>query len=268
MSFLDTVVQYLFGGPITQGFGVVESRDQYGNVLHTEQGIDVGLPAGTTVNLLNTGKFLGTDRGYRDLFLDPNGFVEQYQHIVSNPFVIGQTYAKGTQVGTVASVSDTPSGYSTTGPHLEFAVYSSLAQALTFNNAVDPTNVLESAYNNVSPGTNPTPNPSSNPTPAPTQGTPEPGPPLGSLPSIPNPITSAGNAFSTIWDTLRNGVGTVGSVPGQAGNEIDTALNYLKQPFQRILLVLLFAVIGLLLIAALLRGNNGQSGTTTKTIIA
>lgn len=154
MGLTQNVLNKLFPGNtgVSVPFGTVEN---VGNYHGTEQGVDIGYGpngAGTPVNLIASGKYLGQAAGgYVDVFSnDVTGAIDYYQHIVSaQGLQVGHEYAYQTQIGTVAPLSVTPSGYSSSGPHLEFGTLLSApspgAQYVQYAN-VDPTQeILASA---------------------------------------------------------------------------------------------------------------------------
>lgn len=143
---LDQALQKLFGTTdITQMYGVPEAVGS-----GTEQGLDLGLSAGTPVRLAAPGALVYSN-GYQDVFTAPGGLFQSYKHITANNNIPkGVTIAAGSIVGTISNLftgpgasGPPPAGYASNGPHLEFDITQTAAAAESGTGGINPVGALE-----------------------------------------------------------------------------------------------------------------------------
>jgi len=197
-------LQYFFGSSsITVPHGTQEG---IGGASFTEQGVDIGLGAGTPVYQVEGGFYQApASTGYSSVFQTTSGPVESYTHISAKSFQPGSFVPAGALIGWVSPLGspDSPvvqSGgqtYYSTGPHLEFGVYNSINEAHAFQGGLDPTAFLSTAASTGSPsyaediGQRPAPVPLPIPITQPTTG---------------DTPRDSGNPAQGIWDATFGGL--------------------------------------------------------------
>lgn len=144
---------------MSSGYGWRTHPTRGGRRFHA--GIDLALPSGTPTRTVAGGtvvKVGNTDpQGYGNQVIvrTPDGHHEQFSHLASMSVRVGEVIQPGTTVGTVGSTG------SSTGPHLDFAVYKPGAPLLQDyqNGTYDPVIYLRDRVSAVAtpPGTGPAP---------------------------------------------------------------------------------------------------------------
>jgi len=146
---LTQALQKLFGtSTITQGFGVLDVNGAPHN------GVDIGLPANAPVYAAASGTVVA-NQGAQIAIQSSKGVIESYLHIVQADLPIGTYVNQGQQIGTVTAQTGLPyqagTGYGptvpgwsetmpywATGPHLHFAIVSTVSDALSDSGGVNP----------------------------------------------------------------------------------------------------------------------------------
>lgn len=253
MATLNDITYYFFGGPVEVAYGTNEGAV-------TEQGIDIARPAGAAVNAVHAGTVVWSN-GYQVIVQLASGLYESYTHIVST-LQPGQSVAAGQRVGTISGQTGWPlyingSPYYSSGPHVEFGVYNSLANAISFRSGINPAVDLSAAY--AARGTKSASSTS----------------PICNLPLIGGPLC---NAAGAVGSAINGATGTVTGVPGDIGSAIHNAINgalsgitngipalgqfalgWIGKAFGKWLVLIGIGLAILIVFAAMLRGEEEQT---------
>lgn len=145
MATWQEVANQFFGGSdITQAQGV-----------NGEPGVDIGLPAGQIIRTPAAGRYVAALSTPNETVIQTaQGWLLDFMHIDPVSYQNGQVIARNAEVGTVTT-KDEPGGsyggktYDSTGPHLEFGVYSpGSVVGQDYHPGYDPTAYLASLADN------------------------------------------------------------------------------------------------------------------------
>lgn len=255
---LDTITGYFFGGPVSTPYHTNEGAT-------IEQGVDIARPAGSTVRLVNAGTVV-FNNGYQLVVQVGDALYESYTHIESS-LRTGTTLPAGSPIGVVSARTGWPlyaggAPYYSTGPHLEFGVYSSLANATSFVAGINPASDLSSTYvSRTSGGAT-----------SPVCGIPLLGGPVcdvtgavtGTVGGI---LGGTGNAISGVGSTISG----IGSLPGQLGaipgdiasgiaGQIEHVAGWAGQHLIKWVILIVIGIAALVILDQLVSGGKGATG--------